>query len=224
MHSCMTANKHRREVVPPSPRRPPAIFTADSLGLDFLNSVATPVDREIDWIDSGEGLLAWLEQARLVPTEVLDALRAQAIPGELDSVAAQARSLREWFRTFVRDRRGRPLIAKDLEVLEPLNRLLERDEMFERIVARPAGDATGLELRMLRRWRSPEALLLPIAEALAKFVSEEDFSNVKACEGRPCTLLFLDQTRGRRRRWCSMAICGNRAKQAAHRHRLKAKH
>jgi predicted RNA-binding Zn ribbon-like protein len=26
------------------------------------------------------------------------------------------------------------------------------------------------------------------------------------------------------RRWCSMAICGNRAKQAAHRYRLKNKH
>ena len=64
---------------------------------------------------------------------------------------------------------------------------------------------------------------IAIAEALAQFVSEEDFLKVKACEGQACTLLFLDQTRGRRRRWCSMAICGNRAKQAAHRHRLKTK-
>jgi len=45
---------------------------------------------------------------------------------------------------------------------------------------------------------------------------------VKACEGPVCTLLFADHTRGRARRWCSMALCGNRAKQAAHRHRLKA--
>jgi predicted RNA-binding Zn ribbon-like protein len=224
MNSCVSSNKHRREVVPASPPRAPAIFTADSLGLDFLNSVATPLDREIDWIDSGEGLLAWLEQARLVPTEVLETLRAQAIPGELDSVAAQARGLREWFRAFVHGHRGKPLIAKDLEALGPLNRLLERDDMFGRIVARPAKEAAALELRMLRQWRSPEALLLPIAEALAKFVSEEDLSKVKSCEGQPCTLLFLDQTRGRRRRWCSMAICGNRAKQAAHRNRLKAKH
>jgi predicted RNA-binding Zn ribbon-like protein len=224
MHSCMTPNKHRREVVPPSPRRPPAIFAADAPGLDFLNSVATPVDREIDWIDSGDGLLAWLEQARLVPAEVLDALRARAIPGELDSVAAQARSLREWFRGFVHAHRGRPLVAKDLEELEPLNRLLERDETFGQVVAPDHGDPTGPELRMMRRWRSPEALLLPIGEALARFVCEEDFSKVKACEGRPCTLMFVDQTRGRRRRWCSMAICGNRAKQAAHRQRLKAKH
>ena len=52
-------------------RRPPAIFVGDSLGLDFLNSIATPVDTVIDWIDNGEGYLSWLEQSRLVPGNVL---------------------------------------------------------------------------------------------------------------------------------------------------------
>jgi predicted RNA-binding Zn ribbon-like protein len=204
--------------------RPPAIFVADAPGLDFLNSVATPRDTPIDWIGNGEGLLDWLRQARLVPAKELEALRASAMPGELDSVAAQARSLREWFRTFVRDHQGRRLVAKDLSELELLNRLLERDERFGRIVAHDHGRAPGLELRTMRRWRSPESLLLPIGEALAKFVCEEDFANVKACEGPTCTLMFADHTRGHARRWCSMAICGNRAKQAAHRDRLKTRH
>jgi predicted RNA-binding Zn ribbon-like protein len=44
---------------------------------------------------------------------------------------------------------------------------------------------------------------------------------VKGCEGPVCTLLFLDRTRARARRWCSMAVCGNRAKQAAHRTRTR---
>lgn len=201
--------------------RPPAIFIADALGLDFLNSIATPVDAQVDWIDDGDGLLAWLEQARLVPADALEALRAQAMPGEFDNVAAQARGLREWFRGFVRKRRGRPLAHEHLRELEPLNRLLERDEGFGQIVADDPGGASGLKFRMMRRWRSPESLLLPIGEALAKFVCDEDFSNVKACEGPACTLMFADHTRGHARRWCSMAICGNRAKQAAHRHRLK---
>jgi predicted RNA-binding Zn ribbon-like protein len=179
------------------------------------------VDTEIDWIDDGDGLLTWLEQAQLVPTDALETLRAQAMPGEFDNVAAQARSLREWFRGLVRQRKGRPLTSKDLTELEPLNRLLERDEGFGRIVADDHSHASGLEFQMVRRWRSPEALLLPIGEALAKFVCEEDFTHVKACEGPACTLLFADHTRGRARRWCSMAICGNRAKQAAHRYRLK---
>jgi predicted RNA-binding Zn ribbon-like protein len=204
--------------------RPPAILIADSLGLDFLNSIATPVDAPIDWLDSGDGLLRWLAQAGLVPADALDDLEAPAMPGELDKVADQARALREWFRGFVRKHMGRQLMPKALHELEPLNRLLERDEAFSRISRHRHDGGDRLELQVMRRWRSPESLLLPIGEALAKFVCEEDFANVKACEGHSCTLVFADHTRRRARRWCSMAVCGNRAKQAAHRNRLKSKH
>ena len=31
-------------------RQIPAIFVADAPGLDFLNSIATPVDEEVEWI------------------------------------------------------------------------------------------------------------------------------------------------------------------------------
>ncbi|MBV8440721.1 MAG: CGNR zinc finger domain-containing protein [Hyphomicrobiales bacterium] len=206
--------------------RPPAFFIADSPGLDFLNSIATPIDSVVEWIDNGDGLLSWLDQAGLVPREALDALRAQALPGELDKVADQARALREWFRGFVREHKGRPLTADGLRELGPLNRLLERDETFSQLAPRldAHGREASLELRRMRRWRSPESLLLPIGEAMARFVCTEDFSNVKACEGHACTLMFVDRTRGRARRWCSMAACGNRAKQATHRSRQKAAH
>jgi predicted RNA-binding Zn ribbon-like protein len=205
-----------------------AIFIADSLGLDFLNSVATPIDTPIDWLESGDGLLRWLAQAELVPRDALDELKARAMPGELDKVADQARALREWFRRFVRKHMGRPLPPKALQELGPLNKLLQRDETFRQIsrsqISRQRDrDGDRFELRVVRRWRSPEALLLPIAEALAKFVCEEDFARVKACEGHSCTLVFADHTRGQARRWCSMAVCGNRAKQAAHRSRFKKK-
>jgi predicted RNA-binding Zn ribbon-like protein len=204
--------------------RLPAIFIADSLGLDFLNSIATPVDTPVDWLDSGDGLLMWLAQSQLVPADTLEELKARAMPGELDRVADQARALREWFRGFVRKHMGRPLTPRALHELDPLNRLLERDEAFSQISRHHHSDGVHLDLRMMRRWRSPESLLLPIGEALAKFVCEGDFADVKACEGHACTLVFADRTRRRARRWCSMAICGNRAKQAAHRSRLKNKH
>jgi predicted RNA-binding Zn ribbon-like protein len=203
--------------------RPPANFIADSLGLDFLNSIATPLDTPVDWLDDGDGLVDWLAQAGLVPRNVFEPVRARAAPGELDNVAQQARALREWFRGFVREHMGRPLTPEAFDELGPLNRLLERDETFSRVTIARHGDGDRLELRTVRRWRSPESLLLPIAEALARFVCEEDFANVRACEGHSCTLMFADHTRRRARRWCSMAICGNRAKQAAHRDRLKNK-
>jgi predicted RNA-binding Zn ribbon-like protein len=203
--------------------RPPALFLADALGLDFLNSIATPVDTPVEWLNGGDGLLHWLAQAGLAPADTLDALKARAKPGELDRVAEKARALREWFRGFVRKHMGRPLTPRALRELEPLNTLLQRDEIFSQMSRHRDSDVDGLELLTMRRWRSAESLLLPIGEAMAKFVCETDFTDVKACEGPNCTLMFVDRTRRRARRWCSMAVCGNRAKQAAHRNRLTNK-
>ncbi|WP_394778815.1 CGNR zinc finger domain-containing protein [Undibacterium sp.] len=203
-------------------RHSPAMFIADAPGLDFLNSVATPVDEVVDWIRDGEGLLNWLAQSGLVSADVLKAVKERAVPGELDRVADQARGLREWFRSFARSHMGRPLTPEMLEELRPLNTLLERDEAFSQLVLAQGDGSSGLALQATRRWRSPESLLLPIAEALAKLVCQEDFTYVKACEGQDCTLMFADHTKRRARKWCSMAACGNRAKQAAHRSRLKA--
>ena len=219
---------------PPSPMtatRPSPFFIADNLGLDFLNTIAVPIDTKVEWLTSGEDLLAWLKQAGLVPDDVLDDFRKSAVPGELDAIAAQARALRDWFKLFVCKHMGRPLEPNAWRELEPLNQLLARDEEFGQIVVRDRlreddrgqekRETSGLAWRRQRRWQSPESLLFPIARSLADLVCVEDFTYVKACEGPPCTLLFVDRTRGHARRWCSMAVCGNRAKQAAHRNRLK---
>ena len=204
---------------------PAAMFLADSRGLDFLNSIATPLDVPVDWISNGQDFLAWLEQAGFVPKPILAATARSAVPGELDAIAAQARALREWFRGFVKKHMGKPLKRAALGELGPLNQLLSRDEEFWQIGPREGGehDAHGaLALRIERRWRSSDMLLLPIARAMAEVVTECDFTYVRACEGSSCTLYFVDRTRGRARRWCSMSVCGNRAKQAARRGRARA--
>lgn len=205
--------------------RPSPFFIADALALDFLNSIAKPADTPVEWLLSGDDLLSWLQAAELVPSEVLASMRRTAVPGELDAVAAQARALREWFRGFVHAHQGKRLRPEALKELAPLNRVLERDQEYGQIVKRERGpDAdtpSGLVWRPARRWQNPDSLLLPIAKSMAELVSNNDFSCVRACEGQTCTLLFLDRTHGRVRRWCSMAVCGNRAKQAAHRKRVR---
>jgi predicted RNA-binding Zn ribbon-like protein len=203
--------------------KPTAFFIADARGLDFLNSIATPVDEPVEWIGDGAGLLDWLRQAGLVAPAELEEIAARARPGEFDRVAGQARELREWFRAFVRDHAGRPIGAEAMTELAPLERLLERDEAYMQVVVHADGHGhRHLALATKRRWRAPESLLIPIGEAIARVVVEADFTHVKACEGHRCTLMFVDQTRGRARRWCSMGVCGNRAKVTAHRKRKKA--
>src|SRR5262245_44307510 len=99
--------------------RPPAMFIAGDPSLDFLNSIGTPAGTVVEWLANGEDLLAWLEQAELVATETVATIRANCFPGELDAVAAQARALREWFRTFVLTHRGHSLRPDALDELEP---------------------------------------------------------------------------------------------------------
>ena len=143
------------------------------IAMDFLNSVHRSNGRVIDRLDSGEGLLRWLEQARLVPTGVLASLRTGVTAIELDEIAAQARGLREWFRAFVHTHWGRTLQDDDLDALTPLNALLERDEVFCQLVEADS-KVTGLDLQVRRRWTSPESLLVAIAQALAAFICETD--------------------------------------------------
>jgi len=207
--------------------RPPVMFLAEAAALDFLNTLAIPVDVEVEWLGSGEDLLAWLEAAKLLDQAALDEVRALATPEQLDAVAAQARALREWLRGFVQRHRGKPLARSAEGELEPLNGLLARDRTLTQTVARAKADMrdgdAALKLVARRRWQSAADLLLPIAQAIAELVTTADFAEVKHCEGPTCVLHFLDTTRGGRRRWCSMAVCGNRAKQAAHRDRAAAR-
>jgi predicted RNA-binding Zn ribbon-like protein len=208
--------------------RPAPFFIGDDLALDFLNSVAAPSGGEIEWLKNGHDLIAWLDEARAVPADIAAHLRKQAGPRALDSVAAQARELREWFRNFVREHAGEPLRERDLRELTPLNALLAHDQAFRQIgIACADNKGNGewgraLRWQAKRHWDTPKALLLPIAEAMGDLVCAKDFSLVRKCEGPTCTLWFLDVSKAHARRWCSMAVCGNRAKAAAHRARARS--
>jgi predicted RNA-binding Zn ribbon-like protein len=210
-------------------QRPAPFFVADHLALDFLNSVAHPWGHKVEWLADGDDLLAWLEQAQAAPPAELRRLRAEAGVRKLDGLAREARDLREWFRQFVSGHAGRRLRSRALAELAPLNELLRQDEAYPQIeiatssATKDQGDAghAALRWRRMRRWSGVEALLMPIAEAMGDLVCEEDFALVRQCEGPSCSLFFLDISKGHARRWCSMALCGNRAKAAAHRARAR---
>jgi putative stress-induced transcription regulator len=188
----MAVNSGRRNT------RPGPTFIAGDLALDFLNSIAKSGDKVVELLANGQDLLAWLEQAQLLDRRDAAAIRANSLPGELDDVAAQARALREWFRNFVLAHMGRQLTDQALDLLKPLNCVLQRDQRYWAIVetsqetTKKHGRA-GLELRSLRRNSKPNALILIVAQLMADLVCSKDFSMVKSRNGRTPPLLFLDQ-------------------------------
>jgi predicted RNA-binding Zn ribbon-like protein len=199
--------------------RPPAFFVGEHLALDFLNTIATPRGAPIEWLSNGKDLIDWLEQGGSI--EPAFAARIQEWSNDaLDEVARQARDFRKWLRGFVTARMGKPLRATAI-ALAPLNELLARDNSFQQVetAGRAALDGRRLLLRRVHRWEDPGELLQPLAEAAADLICNQDFQMIRSCEGSACVLLFLDRTKAHARRWCSMAVCGNRAKAAAHRAR-----
>ena len=202
--------------------RPPPLFVGDHPALDFVNTLATPATVQIEWLANGTDLLDWLKRAGMIDETVAARFRAQS--KELDAVAEQARELREWFRGYVKRRAGNGSRASAPRELEPLNRLLAEDEVHGQVVAASkngARSAQPLRWSRQRRWTSPRRLLQPVAEAMGDLACNADFDLIRACEGANCTLLFYDRTKGHARRWCSMRVCGNRAKAAAYRARRR---
>jgi predicted RNA-binding Zn ribbon-like protein len=199
--------------------RPPPFFVGEHLAIDFLNTVATPQGALIEWLADGNDLVGWLQQAGAI-----DAAAAARMRGfgraALDEIARDAREFRHWLRGFVTARMGKPLRAT-AGAVAPLNQLLARNHSFPQVQA-AGGDAERGRRLLLQRvhgWEAPAELLEPIATAAADLICNQDFRLIRACEGSACMLLFLDRTKSHARRWCSMAVCGNRAKVAAHRRR-----
>lgn len=205
---------------------PPPLLIADDHGLDFLNSVAAPWGEQIEWLGDGQALLAWLEQAGLIPRQAAQWLDENASREMLEAAAAQARDLREWFRGFVAGQAGRKIDPTALADLDRLNRLLAGDANFYQIEPRigDTDDVQGspLQWRQHWRWRTTGDILVPLAQAMGDLLCQVNFERVKNCEGPKCTLWFHDTSKNHTRRWCKMAVCGNRAKAAAHRARGRA--
>lgn len=65
----------------------------------------------------------------------------------------------------------------------------------------------------------PETILGPIALSAAGLLREGDLSRLKKCGGEHCGWLFFDLTKNNSRRWCDMAVCGNRQKSKRSRQR-----
>ena len=195
------------------------MFLGDHLALDFLNTTAAPRGSPIEWIGNGRDLLDWLAGAGAIDPAYADRLAAAAAPAALDDVAEEAVGLREWFRYVVTRARAGGRDAVTTEEVDHLNGLLARGAMFQRVEF--AGQDGRLRLVTDRHWREPGELLVPLAAAMANLVCEGNLDLVRRCENPACTLWFYDRTRGHRRRWCSPAVCGNRAKVAAHRERKR---
>lgn len=203
------------------PTKPSPFFVADDPSLDFLNSVATPRSVTYDWLETGEELLEWMVLANLVAEEEIAPFRDTAAMRDLEHARRDCVAFRERFRSFIDAQSGTEQIDLRHPIIAEINASLAKGPHVLQIEEESLGGAgTGRPILMRRHpLTKPQDLIVRIAEAVARLITEAHFPYVRNCEGPTCSLYFLDKSKNHKRRWCSMEVCGNRAKAAAHRNR-----
>ncbi len=96
-----------------------------------------------------------------------------------------------------------------------INRVLEAGSVQSTLEP----DVHPPRLRRRSRGTGPLALLTPVAHAAMLLLEHVDLRRLRRCAAEDCRVWFVDTSKGGRRRWCSMATCGNRAKAARYRSR-----
>lgn len=95
-----------------------------------------------------------------------------------------------------------------------------REQLNEIAALRSAAPQLSASGKLVRLGSSSEQLATIAGQAVELF-GGHDAGRIRQCEGNGCAILFLDQSRSGRRRWCSMEGCGNRAKAEAFRQRSR---
>jgi predicted RNA-binding Zn ribbon-like protein len=184
-------------------------FVAGNLALDYANTADWhEAEHPVEMLTSYSDLLRWGQQAGLLDDgDVSRLLRAaEDDPEAAVTTYARAITLREaLFRIFRSIARQQPASADDLRLL---NDELARAFSHRQIVA----GLDGYELKWRGRETALDGVLWTVAEAAADLLTEAELRRIRQCAGDPCGWLFYDTSRNRRRRWCSMEGCGNRAK------------
>ena len=183
------------------------MLVADHPALDILNTVPRIDGVLVDFLQSDQDVLRWLDQAGWPVESGLAKLRPS-------SLLQAARTLRETIRALVAKRKA----GKKVEPAD-LNAFLAEARSYLELEAKKDGS-----LQLNRKWkqRSAEEVLAPLAESATDLLINGDFSLVRRCESEECVLWFYDRTKSHHRRWCSMATCGNRHKVAEYRKRQQA--
>lgn len=181
----------------------PAFYlVGNDLALDFANTVDSPTGNP-------EGAFTtWKDVSAFLQASGLEAVKAGG-SADFDQVLQFRSALRNAFAAL---EQGYVPARADVQTV---NEILRLDAGCEKLVSGPG----EWILQRERPYKGALRGLIPVAHAAAVLIAMGHDAAVRKCSNPTCPIYFRDPAR--RRRWCSMSLCGNRAKVAAHAKRRK---
>jgi len=188
----------------------PNLMRGNRLSLDFVNLpfvAGEPLARLTSWSEFVEFLAA----KGIVSEDRRESLQdlPETDPNASQNLLNKAERLGQGIRFSARALARNGRIHR--EWIEPVNEILRVTEGHDELVF----DGNVWRLGFLAKEEGLDWLLAAIARSAAELIANGAQSGVRQCGNPNCQLLFCDDSRTGRRRWCSMALCGNRSKVAA---------
>ncbi|MER8912970.1 CGNR zinc finger domain-containing protein [Mesorhizobium sp. M0761] len=196
-----------------SPRGPMRML-GGAPALDLANTLHWRQGAEIDCITSYQDLLAFCIPALLLSETERRVLDRHAVnrPRVAREVHLEVLKLRAALKSWLN------VSAKNLNRGVASERVALRS--FHKAIAQAGGSAGVGDILKLPSASTNEGLYLPLrrsAAAAAMLVLFPSGNDIRQCEADKCGGFFINDSRSKPRRWCSMDSCGNRAKAARYR-------
>jgi predicted RNA-binding Zn ribbon-like protein len=193
------------------------LFIGGDLSIDLVNTEMMVAGDLLDRIGTPAQLAAWVAESELGPRA-----RSGAGTGAVLDIPAPVFRRVVALRAVLRA--GFDEIALGREpsaaTVESINEVL-REEPGSRLRVTETG---GLErVSRVEIVRAPKWLPWLFADAAANLLSGPEAGRLRRCANHVCVLYFVDTSRNRSRRWCSMDLCGNRSKVSAHHQRARGR-
>jgi predicted RNA-binding Zn ribbon-like protein len=182
-------------------QNPDYVFLGNNAAIDFINTEIVSHGELVDLLQVDADLIRWAQAAGL-------AIEPDLTAGDLAAAKRLRSALKDLFQASM-DRR-----CAGRESVDTVNRHLANHAQHE--VLQVSSNSGDFELVPDKTASSVAALLARLAHEGAALLASPHASRLKRCGNPDCVLIFLDTSRGQKRRWCSMDTCGNRAKVAKH--------
>lgn len=187
----------------------PFLFVGGRLWLDFINTVFAGKEQSVDLLGDFEALLRWLTAAQAADEEECKSAAAWSRRDQ-EQIVRYALRLRSALR------QAAERLAQGEEMSDAALMVINEVLGSQKSSVQLARTSAGYETMTRSEWVDRLALLAPVAASVADTLTKDDLTRLRKCEDPACLLYFYDTSKNHARRWCSMEMCGNRHKVAAH--------
>jgi predicted RNA-binding Zn ribbon-like protein len=184
-------------------------FVGGALCLDFVNTVGgIRTGEAIEHLRQYEDLIGWSSAAGSLPPDIVAQVREAAISDPEAALDELGRAKRFRESLYAVLKAGVSAATRADPDLKETNAVFSATLGRRRLIVGPAGFTSAWD------YRPPDlsALIWPVAQSAFDFIAAGRAGAVRECAGHDCGWLFVDLSKNRRRTWCDMQGCGNRAK------------